>query len=479
MGLKQQAISGVLWNSIGKFLAMGIEFIVGIVLARILTPKEFGLIGTIMVVIALSQVFINSGFNQALVRKQNCTQADYSTVFFFNLAVGILFFVVLLLSAGYISKFYNDPEIKPLVQVLGCGLIISSLTMIQSTRLVQQINFKLQTKISVAASIVSGIIAILMALNGFGVWSLVVKYLANQTVNTVLLWIFNRWKPDWIFNIAALKELFGFGSKLLLSGLIGTFFTNIYYVVIGKYFLPADLGFYTRAELFKNLPSQNISDILTSVGYPVLAKVQNDPVQLKAIFRKILTTSFFIVAILMFGMAAIAHSLIITLVGVKWSQSIVYLQMLCFVGLLFPLNSINMNLLNVVGRSDLYLKLQMLSQLLTIPVIIIGVIFGIKSLIFGICINSLLSYMYFSKTAAKFSGYKLKEQLTDIIQPLLLAMVMGTLVFLIGYFINFKPIIVLVLQITSGGAIILIGGELMKFKTYVFLKSIVLDRLKK
>ena len=271
MGLKEQAISGVLWNSVGKLLGMGIEIIVGIILARILTPKEFGLIGTITVIITLSQVFINSGFSQALIRKQNCTQEDYSTAFFFNLAIGIIFFVILFLASGFISRFYNKPELKPLVQVLGIGLIISSFTLVQSAKLIRRIDFKLQTKISVIASIISGFIAVIMAVKGIGVWSLVVKTLFNQAINSILLWYWNRWKPDLVFSVASFKELFSFGSKLLLSGLIGTFFNNIYYIVIGKYFTAADLGFYTRAELFKNLPSQNISDIMTNVSYPVLS----------------------------------------------------------------------------------------------------------------------------------------------------------------------------------------------------------------
>lgn len=479
MGLKSQAISGVLWNSVGKISSIGIEFIVGIILARLLTPKEFGLIGTIMVVIALSQVFINSGFSQALIRKQDCTQKDYSTVFFFNLAVGLFLFVVLILSSGFIGRFYNNPELEPLLQVLGIGLIISSLTLIQSTKLIKHIDFKLQTKISVIGSLISGVIAILMAFKGFGVWSLVVKSLSSQIINSVLLWAWNRWKPDWVFSLHSFKDLFGFGSKLLLSGLIGTFFNNIYYIVIGKYFSVSDLGFYTRAELFVKLPSQNISDIVTSVGYPVLAKLQDDPVQLKSALKSIMTTTFFIVSILMFGMAAVSHSLVITLVGEQWEPSIFYMQLLCFFGLMYPLISININFLNVVGRSDLYLKLQLVAQFLAIPITIVGVLLGIKFLIFGICLNSLVTYIYFSKISSKYSGYKFTEQIADIFKPLLLSGFMGIIVFLVDYLTNLKPVITLILQMTVGGMILFAVGEILKLKEYIFIKTIFVELYKR
>ena len=479
MGLKDQAISGVLWSSIGKFSSMGIEFIVGIILARLLTPQEFGLIATIVVVIALSQVFINSGFSQALIRKQDCTQKDYSTAFFFNFAVGVFLFAILNVTSGPISRFYSNPELKPLIQVLGIGLIISSFTLIQSTKLIKRIDFKLQTKISVIASLISGITAVIMALRGFGVWSLVVKSLIKQVITSILLWSWNRWKPDWVFSLQSFKALFSFGSKLLLSGLIATFFSNIYYIVIAKYFSAANLGFYTRAELFINLPSQNISDVITSVGYPVLAKLQHDPDQLKSAFKSIMTSTFFVVSILMFGMAAVSHSLVLTLLGEKWKESIFFTQLLCFVGLMYPLNSININLLNVVGRSDLYLKLQLIAQLISIPIIVVGVFLGIKFLIYGICFNSFFAYFYFSKVSSKFSGYKFTEQVADLLKPFLLASFMGVIVFLVGYLTSFKPLFTLILQVTVGMAIVFLCGELFRLKEYMVIKSIFVQKYRK
>lgn len=478
MGLKEQAISGVLWNAIGKFSSYGIEFIVGIILARLLTPKEFGLIGTIMVVIVLSQVFINSGFSQAIIRKQKCTQKDYSTVFFFNFAVGVLLFFVLLITAGSISSFFNNPELKPLIQVLGIGLIISSLTLIQSSVLTKRIDFKLQTKISVIASIFSGIIAVAMAYTGFGVWSLVAKSLINQGCNSIMLWYWNKWKPDLVFSIESFKELFGFGSKLLLSGLIGTLLQNGNYIIIAKYFTPQDLGYYTRAEMFKSLPSQNVTLIVDSVSYPILATIQEDRLRMKAVFRKVLVHTFFIIAILMAGMASTAKALILTLIGEQWLPSVVLMQMLCFVGIMSPLNALNLNILNVVGRSDLYLKLQLVAQLLIIPNIFIGVFFGIKALIAGIIFIEILSYILFNYESNKILNYPLREQLQDIMPGLLLAFSMAIIVFAVGYLITFSPILTLTIQVLVGIAIVLAAGEILKIDEYIFMKTIILEKIR-
>ncbi len=359
------------------------------------------------------------------------------------------------------------------------GLIISSLTLVQQSKLIKRIDFKLQTRISVISSTMSGIIAIIMAITGFGVWSLVAKTLLNNGIQSFLLWFYNRWKPDLIFSVKSFKELFGFGSKLLISGIIGTLFNNIYNATIAKYFSVQELGFYTRAELFKNLPSQNVERIISAVGYPVLSKVQDDPKKLNSAFRQILTQSFFVIAIFMFGLAAMADSIVITLIGEQWRQSVLYLQMLCFVGLLFPLNSLNINLLNVVGRSDLYLKLQLFSQLLTIPVIIFGIILGIKIMILGMCLNSLLAFFYFSKVASKFSGYSFRHQLKDILPILILAMIMGFIVYFVDYVIMSSSLTTLIIQVIIGSIIVITLSEIFKIHEYLFIKGIMVKQIKK
>lgn len=477
MGLKEQAISGIMWNAIGKFSSYAIEFIVGIILARVLTPKEFGLIGTIMVLIVLSDVFINSGFSHAIIRKQNCTQKDYSTVFLFNLAIGVLLFILLVITARPISIFFNNAELRPLIQVLGIGLIISSLTLIQRARLTRLIDFKLQTKISLISSVVSGIIAIIMASNGFGVWSLIAKYLINQGCNSVMLWYWSKWKPDLVFSMDSFRELFGFGSKLLLSRLIGTLMQNLNYIIIAKYFTPQDLGYFTRAEMFKNLISQNATYIVTTVGYPVLAKIQDDKLRMKMAFRKMLVNTFFIIVILMAGMASTAKAMILALIGEQWLPSVILLQLLCFVGVLMPLNSMNVNILNVVGRSDLYLRLQAIVELLAIPNIFLGIFFGIKPLILGMIFIELVSYLIFNHESNKVLNYPLREQFFDIIPGLVLALSMAVIVYAAGFVIPFSPIITLLIQVLIGMLIVVASGELFKIDEYIFLKNTVIEKI--
>lgn len=477
MTLKEKTISGVLWNAVSNFSTKGIDFIVGIILARLLTPKEFGLIGTITIVIVLSQVFVNSGFNQAIIRKQDCTQKDYSTAFFFNFFVAFLFFLILLFTAQPISLFFNNTELKPLIQVLGAGLIISSFTLIQQATLTKRIDFKLQTKVQLTSSILSGVIGIGMAFSGYGVWSLVFRNLSNKGFQSILLWTWNKWKPDWIFSITSFKELFGFGSKLLLSGLIGTLLNNVNYLIIAKYFSVQDLGYFTRADMFRKLPSENISSIVTTVAYPVLASVQTDRTQLKNHFRKMFVNTFFIIAILMVGLAATSKTLILTLIGDQWLPSVVLLQLLCFAGLMFPLNSMNINILNVVGRSDLYLKLQLIVQVLAIPNIFIGIFFGIKALIIGMNVIALIGYVIFNYKSNKVLNYSIKEQFFDILPSSILAVIMGGIMSIIGCFSNLSNLLTLIIQILSGGLFVILSGEVLKIKEYQFIKETVRTKL--
>jgi len=478
MTLKEKTISGVIWNTINNISSTGIELIIGIILARLLTPEEFGLIGTITIVIVLSEVFVNSGFNQALIRKQNCTQKDYSTAFFFNFFVAVFLFFVLLLTAQPISSFFNNSELKPLIQVLGLGLIISSFTLVQQATLTKRIDFKLQTKVRLSASILSGIVGIAMALTGFGVWSLVARNLSNRGLQSLFLWVWNKWKPEFIFSKESFKELFGFGSKLLLSGLIGTLLNNINYLIIAKYSSAQDLGYFTRAEMFKKLPSENVSSIITTVAYPVLASVQDDRVKLKNYFRKIFVNTFFIIVVLMVGLAAVSETLILTLIGEKWLPSVDLLQLLCFSGLMFPLNSMNINILNVVGRSDLYLKLQLIVQVLAIPNIFIGVFFGIKALIIGMNVIALIGYVIFNYESNKVIHYSIKEQLIDVLPSFILAFIMGVIVFFIGYFTNLSNLITLIIQVIAGGLFVIMSGELLKIKEYQFIKEIATKKFR-
>lgn len=477
MSLKQKTVSGLLWSFVDTMAGQGITFVVGIILARLLTPREFGLIGMITVFIAVSESFINSGFSSALIRKKDCTDTDFSTVFFFNLAAGILFFLLLFFSAPSISGFFNEPELTAILQVLGIVLIIDSLTLIQRTILTKRIDFKLQARISVIASIGSGIVAIGMAFYGFGVWALVAQRIIKQGLHSLFLWLWNRWKPLLVFSKESFKELFGFGSKLLISGLIDTIYNNVYYLVIGKYFSAQELGFYTKADEFKNLPSSNLTGIIGRVTYPALSTLQDDIPRLKNNYQKLMRVVMFITFNLMMGLAAVAESLINTLIGNKWEPTIIYLQMLCFIGMMYPLHALNLNMLQIQGRSDLFLKLEVIKKIIAIPTIVIGVFFGIKIMIVGMMVNTLIAYYLNSYWSGVKIGYSFKQQVKDILPSFFLALTMGVTVYFIGLLLPFSYPIKLIIQIIFGALFVLVISEVTKFRDYIFAKQLVLEKI--
>ncbi|SFF46380.1 MOP flippase family protein [Sunxiuqinia elliptica] len=477
MSLKQKTINGLFWSFIDSFANQGVQFIVGIILARILSPREFGLIGMLTIFIAISQSFVDSGFSNALIRKKNCTQEDYSTVFYFNLLVGLVFYLLLFVSAGSISNFFNEPQLSPLLKVLGIGVVLNAIGIIQRTILTKEINFKLQTRVSLVASISSGTIAVTMALLNYGVWSLVALTLSRFSLNTLFLWLWSKWKPLRTFNKESFNELFAFGSKLLISGLIDTIYQNIYYLIIGKYFSAQELGFYTRADQFKAFPSQNLNSIIGRVSYPVLSSIQDDKEKLKQAYRKIIRTTMFVTFCLMLGMAAVAKPMILTLIGEKWLPSEIYLQMLCFVGMFYPLHALNLNMLQVQGRSDLFLRLEIIKKTLAIPTIVIGIFFGIKLMIAGMMVNTLIAYYLNSFWSGKMIGYSFRQQVKDIFPSLLLALIMAATVFILGNFLVLAPITKLIVQVLFGIVFIFAVGEISRFNDYIYLKSLVFEKI--
>jgi teichuronic acid exporter len=477
LALKEKTINGIIWGFLGNFINLGINFAIGIILARILSPKEFGLIGMVTIFITISEMFINSGFSQSLTRKNDCTEIDYSTVFNFNILISTLFYSALFFAAPFIAKFYGEESITNLIRVLSLSLIINSLTLIQRVIITKKLNFKLLNNTLVFSNIISGTISIILAYKGFGVWSLVFKNIIRDIISSSIFWIINKWIPIFTINKKSFKELFGFGYKLLLSGIIGSIINNIQYILIGKYFSANELGFYTRAELFKNLPSQNIESVISSVSYPALAKIQDDSEKLTLGFKKLFLNAVFLVSFFMVGTAVIAEPLIIILVGEKWRQSIIYLQMLTVVGFMYPLLSININLANIVGRSDLYLKFQFISQLISLIIIIPASFWGIKSLIIGIILNSTVSYIFYANVANKFINYKIIEQIKDTIIISLYMIVSWAIPALLYLVFSDYNILFLVAQIVLAILILVLISEFFKQKEYLEIKKIITNKI--
>jgi O-antigen/teichoic acid export membrane protein len=478
ISLKKQTINGLIWSFLDKFFTFGITFIVGIILARILNPREFGLIGMITIFITISQSLVNSGLNTALIRKKNCTQVDYSTVFFANLGVALIFYALLFISAPHISTFFNEAQLNEIIRCLGIVVLIDSVAMIQQTILSKAIDFKKQTRISVIASFISGVIAVYLAYVGYGVWSLVALRLIRQGINSSMLWYYTKWYPSFIFNKDSFHELFSFGSKILMVSLIRTIYNNMFYFIIGKFYTANQLGFFTRADQFQKLPSQNINAIVTRVSYPVLSSIQEDRPRLRANFQRLIRSTMLITLLALLGMASMAEPLVIGLIGEKWLPSVVYLQMLCIVGIFYPLQLLNFNILQVLGNANTILKIEIYMKLIAIPVIFLGIFFNIKIMILGMIIHNLIAYYFNSNISGKPINYTFKDQIKDIMPSVALASIVASILFIINMFLSYHPLIILGIQSIAGISLTYIILHLTNSQDYIFLKQIIINKLR-
>ena len=476
--LKNKTVKGASWSFIDSISSQGVTFLVSLVLARLLTPDEYGLIGIISIFIAVFNSIVDSGFSNALIRKNEARDIDYNTVFLTNLIISILLFLVLFLSAPAISHFFNQPQLIPLLRVMGAIVIINAFAIIQRTILVKKVDFKTQTKVSLISSITSGVIGIGMAVRGCGVWSLVGQHISRQFLNSAFLWIFSKWYPKLQFSFKSFKELFSFGWKLLVSGLIDTVWREIYQVVIGKCYSPATLGQYTRAQQFANICSSNLNSVVQRVSYPVLSSVQDDKKRLKDGYKRIIKVTMLVTFTLMLGMSAVAKPMILTLVGEQWLPSVPFLQIICFQMMLYPLHSLNLNMLQVQGRSDLFLKLEIIKKMIAIGPLLLGIFVNIYWMLGGSVVTGFISYYLNAYYSGPFLNYSIKEQIKDILPSFGVAVAMAVPVFVLG-FIHINPFLLLLLQIVVGAAITIAICEATRLPEYLEIKGIAMPIINK
>lgn len=378
--LRDKTISGVKWTAIGRFSTQGIGFVIGLILARKLSPSDYGIVGMISIFIAIAQTFIDSGFSSALIRKEDRTDVDYSTAFYFNFVVGVVSYAILFFFAPLIANFFATPILKDVVRVVSINLFLNSLTIVQGAKLNIALDFKSQAKVSLITTIISGAIGIAFAYNGYGVWALVYQSVSSSLLRVILLWSITKWSPSIVFSTNSFKSLFSFGGKILSAGLLHTFYTNFITLVIGKFYTPKDLAFYSRGESLASLPSTNITGILQSVTYPVLSKLQNEDNRLIAVYRKYIAISSMIIFFGMCLLAALAKPIILFLLTAKWAEAIIYLQIFCFALMFDHLCQLNLNILYVKGRSDLVLRLEIIKKTISITMIIIAIPFGVLAI---------------------------------------------------------------------------------------------------
>jgi O-antigen/teichoic acid export membrane protein len=454
--LKTKTVHALVWSFLEAIALRGVQFVVGIVLARLLFPEQFGLIGMLTIFMAVIRAFLDSGFGAALIQKQEVTQTDICSIFYFNIVVGFAAAGLLCLVAPWIADFYNQPILTSLTRALSLTIVINSFGLIQDTILRKEINFKTKTKVSVIAGALSGITGITLAALGFGVWSLVVQQVSAALLTTVGLWSFSPWRPALVFSFDALQGMFGFGSRLLASSVLNQVFENIYFVAIGKLFSPADLGFFTRAKTLNDLPSQTLSQMVGRVTFPVFSTIQDDRRRLKRGLKKAITTLVLVNFPMMIGLAIIARPLVLVLLTGKWAPCVPYLQLLCIAGLLYPLHLMNLNVLQALGRTDLFLRLEIIKKVMIVINIAVTWRWGISAMIYGMIVTSLVAYYLNSYYTGVLIHYPIREQALDLVPYLLSSALMGIAVYAAELLHFSSHWSLLLVQITTG-AIVYVG----------------------
>ena len=471
--LKQKTVKGVLWSFLERFSVQGIQFVVMIVMANMLTPHDYGLVAMLTVFIAVSQSLVDSGFSQALIRKQKRTETDNSTIFYFNIAVGLILYGLLFTAAPFIADFYHEPQLINITRVIGLSILINSFIIVQRALLTIKIDFKTQAKAAFTAAILSGVVGIWMASSGYGVWAIVAQQLTNLGVNTLLLWILSHWRPMWIYSWNSFHELFGFGSRLMISGLIDTLYRNIYLIVIGRLFSASDLGYYTRAHQFTDFASSNISGIIQRVTYPILCSIQNEDERLSSVYRKFLRLSAFIVFPLMMGLAAISKPLVLTLLKEEWLFTATLLSIICFSMMWYPIHSINLNLLQVKGRSDLFLKLEIYKKIIGIIILCITIPMGLVAMCIGSFFSSMIALIINTHYTGKLIKVGFIQQMLDLFPILILSISMGAVVYWAINSLSLLPALQLTIGICIGFIYYILIAVIFRFDEFNELLNIL------
>lgn len=476
--LKDKTVSGVGWSAADTFLGQGVTFLVGLVLARILTPAEYGLIGIVTIFTTILTGIVDSGFSNSLIRKQHVSDDDYNTMFLTNLLFSVVLFSLLFLSAPWIAVFFKRPELVSLTRVMGLVLIFQAFSIVQGTILSKRLDFKTKTKASLIAAVISGVVGIGMAFMGFGVWSLVGQILSKQLMNTLCLWFFNRWWPKLKFSVDSFRYMWGFGWKLMLSGLLGNIWNQLYQVVVGRCYSSATLGQYSRSKEYSSIFSSNLTAVVQRVSYPVLADIQDDKPRMLAAYRRVIKATMFVAAVLMVSMGAVAEPLIYCLIGPQWHEAATYLPLICLSMSMYPIHAINLNMLQVQGRSDIYLYLEIIKKVIAIGPICLGIFVNIYWMLVGSIVTGIISFFLNSYYTGKKLGYSSWMQLKDIAPSYGLSLIIALSV----YFFKFLPIsnwIILPIQIVVGVIVFFLFCEKTKMEEYMDVKSIALQYLSK
>ena len=432
-GLKQKAVKGVVWTALQRYSTMFIQFISGIILARLLTPYDYGCIGMLMIFMLLAESFIDGGFGSALIQKKNPTQTDYSTIFFWNMGLSVVLYAVLFLSAPAIARFYGIAELSDVLRVQGAVLFIYAFNIVQRNQLQKKMNFKVLSIVTIATSLIALTVTIIMAYYGFGVWALVAQNMLTAAIPALIFWFYVKWRPQWVFSWQSFRELFGFGFYMFLTNLLNQFGQQIQGLLIGRFYNASTMGYYSKANSTERLASTSISKVMSQVTYPLYAEKQDDKAALGDIIKKITMTVSYVTFPLLMILLLCAKPLFILLYSDRWAASVPYFQVLCVAGLAYSLQSINYQSVAAIGKSKTMFIWTFIKRAMGIVFVVVGLLlYGMKGLLVGMVLNAWFSYFINIWLVSKHIGYRWQRQLLDILPVLLASLIAATVSYAVG-----------------------------------------------
>ena len=475
---KNKVISNFLWRFAERCGAQLVTFIVSIVLARILVPEDYGTVALVTVFLNIMQVFVDSGLGTALIQKKDADDLDFSSVFYFNFLVCLLLYGVMFVCAPLIAKFYSNDSLIAIVRVISLTIVISGVKGIQQAYVSKHMLFKRFFFSTLGGTLVSAVVGIVMAYLGFGVWAIVAQQLTNTFIDTLILWLTVKWRPKLMFSFERLKRLFSFGWKLLISSLLDTVYRNLRNMIIGKMYSSADLAYYNQGDKFPSLIVTNINTSIDSVLLPSMASEQDNKERVKNMTRRAIKTSTYIMAPLMIGLACCATPIVKLILTDKWLPCVPYLRIFCITYMFYPIHTANLNSINAMGRSDLFLKLEIIKKIMGMTILLMTMWHGVMVMAYSLLITTLLSMMINSYPNKTLLNYSFVEQMMDIFPGIGCALAMGVIVLLIDL-LPFSTILILILQIIVGAIIYISLSKLFKLESFEYILGIFKSLIRK
>lgn len=467
-----------LWRFFERCGAQVVTLVVSIVLARLLDPEVYGVLALVTVFITILQAFVDSGLGNALIQKKDADDLDFSSVFYFNMGICLLLYALMFVAAPFIARFYEIDELTAVVRVLSLTLIISGIKNIQQAYISRKLLFKRFFFSTIGGTIAAAIVGIAMAYMGYGVWALVAQNLVNLFVGTLILWITVKWRPKWMFSWTRLKDLISYGWKLLVSRLIDTVYNELRSLIIGKKYTASDLAFYNKGRQFPNLITNTINDSIDSVLFPTMSQEQKNPAHVKSMTRRAIQTSTYAMAPLMMGLAFCGEPFVALILTEKWLPCVFYLRVFCITYMFYPIHTANLNAMKALGRSDLFLKLEIIKKIVGMAILFASMWFGVKAIALGMIVQSILSQIINSWPNRKLLRYGYLEQLKDIMPSILLSVFMGVCVYCIS-FIGLADILTLFIQLVLGVVIYMVGSIVLKLNSFYYFKDLILKLFSK